>query len=160
MPLGRDRRAVRVHLAPFEPQIEGCMERNEPSVSDAFGGQPTATPGVVHRLSATTAWQDRQWDRCSPAQRGFVAFSGQMREGTMMVTPSNRPGSLHIDLQFADAAHAYTALSAVVREGWLRDVAMAERGEWSYGRLVDALLEVAALPNQRTVRMECQRLSA
>jgi hypothetical protein len=136
------------------------MERNDRAMSEAFGGDVRAGEPPPGRLSAFEGWHERHWDRHSPAHRGFVTFAGHMREGTIFVTPSARPGNVHIDLQFADPEHDYRLLSADVREGWLRNVAMTALGSWSYDRIVDALLEVAALPNQRTVRVEDQRLSA
>jgi hypothetical protein len=134
--------------------------REQDRSADPFSEATKREPLRPRRVSDSDAWIERHWGAHSPTQRGLVAFSDPLREGTIMVTPSPRGGSVRVDLQFAETARGYTSLAAVVREGWLRDVAMAERGEWSYGRLVDALLEVAALPNQRTVRMESQRLSA
>jgi hypothetical protein len=136
------------------------MDRNDRAVSETFGGEARLPEPPAHRRSAFEGWYERGWDRGSPADRGFVTFAGHMREGTILVTQSSRPGNVHIDLQFADPSHHYRMLTADVREGWLRNVAMTAPGAWSYDRIVDALLEVAALPNQRTVRVEEQRLSA
>jgi hypothetical protein len=127
---------------------------------DAFTASAQRENQRPRRVSDFEAWTERHWGTQSPTQRGIVTFSDRRREGTIMVTPAARGGTVRVDLQFAEPARGYTSLAAVVREGWMRDVAMAERGEWSCCRLVDALLEVAALPNQRTVRMERQRLSA
>jgi hypothetical protein len=136
------------------------MDRSDRAVSDTFGGDVRPAGPPPHRLSAFDGWNERRWDRDSPADRGFVTFAGHMREGTILVTHSARPGNVHIDLQYADPSHEYRLVTADVREGWLRNVAMTAPGAWSYDRIVDALLEVAALPNQRTVRVEGQRLSA
>jgi hypothetical protein len=55
----------------------------------------------------------------------------------------------------------YTELSAEVREGWMRDVAGPDINySASYNALLDRLLEIAVLPNQRTVKVEQLRKSA
>jgi hypothetical protein len=85
----------------------------------------------------------------------------------MLVTRGRRPGNIRIDAQFRER-ETYTELSAEVREGWMRDIAgpgvcrdaRSVRYSASYSALLDTLLEISLLPNQRTVRVEQLRKSA
>lgn len=129
--------------------------------ADTFTASWTARSAQASpNVSDSRAWAGREWWQGSPARGGSVAFAGQARQGTIMVTPIRRRGIVRVDLQFADPRDGYVQITAEVREGWLRDTATAGTGTLSYERIADALLEIAALPNQRTVRVGRVRLSA
>jgi hypothetical protein len=145
------------------------------SASDhiSASGNPLAHPHTIpathlRTVSDAFAWAERLWGDESPAARGLLAFDEGQRQGTMLVTRGRRPGNIRIDAQFRDRNATYTQLSAEVREGWMRDIAKPNPGRHpsrysysaSYSHLLDTLLEVSRLPNQRTVRVEHLRKSA
>jgi hypothetical protein len=112
-------------------------------------------------VSNAFGWAERLWGDESPAARGLFAFDERQRQGTMLVTRGRRPGNIRIDAQFSDRDRTYTEISAEVREGWIRDIAPGGISYGaSYNALLDTLLEIALLPNQRTVRMERLRKTA
>jgi len=129
---------------------------------DSTFTKPQHVPAVRHQtVSDAFTWAERLWGDESPSARGLFAFDLDQRQGTMLVTRGSRPGNICIDAQFSDRNQTYTELRAEVREGWMRDIAGANpRYVDSYNVLLDTLLEIALLPNQRTVRVEQLRKSA
>ncbi len=137
------------------------MQHHSSDPKNSFG-EPLFLPvGRRQTVSGAFAWAERLWGDESPAARGLFAFDESQRQGTMLVTRGSRPGNIRIDAQFSDRDRTYTELTAEVREGWMRDIAGAEINYGaSYNALLDRLLEIAVLPNQRTVKVERLRKTA
>ena len=137
------------------------MQNESSEPANSFSDSPIIHVSQHPSVSDAFAWAERLWGDESPAARGLFAFDEADRQGTMLVTRGRRPGNIRIDAQFSDKDDTYTELSAEVREGWMRDAAAGESGYGaSYNALLDLLLEIALLPNQRTVRVGRLRRSA
>ncbi|HMO95796.1 MAG TPA: hypothetical protein PKD27_06710 [Tepidiformaceae bacterium] len=125
-----------------------------PDSAPIFGeAQSLSAPGrAVTAFPATRAL--RMNGQHHGGSGGRCALPSVKGSGVVRMLPASRPGLVHIDADITYDAGGAVRYEADVRESWLARLSRA--GDCSPASILKAVVELAGLPRQTTVRVHPQ----